>query len=200
MANGLIAEIEGGVVTADHARVRLRRLQQICAGWVKCSETDELLHADTSKEDALEMIISGMHQDDHVVVFGRFSSDLMTARGVAERLGRPYFEVSGNLKDGVNERGQMNVVEGLPGHVVGVQIDSGGAGIDLTAARYAVYFSVGYSRGKYDQSVSRIHRPGQERNTHCYHLQCKGTVDEHVYRALKSKKDIIASVLQSLGS
>jgi SNF2 family DNA or RNA helicase len=82
--------------------------------------------------------------------------------------------------------------------VLAVQIESGGVGVDLTRARYAIYYSLGFSLGSYEQSLARIHRPGQTRPVEYIHLLAKNTVDEKVMAALAAKADVVTAVLQQL--
>ena len=82
--------------------------------------------------------------------------------------------------------------------VLGVQIQSGGVGIDLTQARYAVFHSIGFSLGDFDQAVARLHRPGQTRHVHIYHLVCPDTIDVAIAKAIEAKRDIVESVLEEL--
>ena len=82
--------------------------------------------------------------------------------------------------------------------VLAVQIDSGGLGIDLTRARYAIYYSLGFSLGSYEQSLARVHRPGQTRPVEYIHLLAENTVDEKVVAALSSRADVVNAVLQEM--
>jgi SNF2 family DNA or RNA helicase len=82
--------------------------------------------------------------------------------------------------------------------VLAVQIDSGGVGVDLTRARYSVYYSLGFSLGSYEQSLARIHRPGQTRPVEYIHLLAQDTVDEQVMVALARRADVVNSVLQQM--
>ena len=79
--------------------------------------------------------------------------------------------------------------------VAGVQIQAGGVGIDLTRARYAVYYSLGHSLTDYLQSRRRVHRPGQTRTTTYFHLIAEDTVDQQVYQALASKQDVVEFIM-----
>jgi len=79
-----------------------------------------------------------------------------------------------------------------------VQIQSGGLGIDCSRAAYAFYYSIGFSLGDYQQSLARLHRPGQTRCVRYYHLVCKDSVDEQVYAALRSRQNVIEAVLARL--
>ena len=82
---------------------------------------------------------------------------------------------------------------------MGVQIQAGGVGIDLTQASIAIYFSVGFSLGDYLQSLARLHRPGQRHPVTFYHLIATGTVDEKVFKALQDRQEVVANILQGGG-
>ena len=67
---------------------------------------------------------------------------------------------------------------------------SGGMGLNLSNANYAIYYSMNYSFEQYDQSRERFNRPGQTRKMTIYHLQAKNTIDETIYEALKNKEKV----------
>lgn len=190
----LIADVGCGVVTATNALTRLLRLQQATSGYSVEDETKQEVEIDTEKRDTLVELLEDIGPEEPCVVFCRFRYDLHTVREAAEKLGRRYGELSGMSKDGLDSMGCMT--EGV--QILGVQIQSGGVGVDLTRARYAVYFSLGFSLGDYEQSLARVHRPGQTRPTHYYHLIASGTVDDVVYRALKARKEVVEAVLEAL--
>jgi len=76
-----------------------------------------------------------------------------------------------------------------------VQMQAGGVGIDLSKARYCIYFSVGFSLGDYEQSLARVHRPGQKNKVFYIHIITTNTVDEKIYAALEQKKDVINTII-----
>jgi len=82
--------------------------------------------------------------------------------------------------------------------ILGVQIQSGGAGIDLSRSAYCFYYSLGFSLGEYEQSLARLRRPGQTRCVRYYHLVSQGTVDEQVYAALRERRNVVDAVLEQL--
>ena len=139
----------------------------------------------------LQQMTSGYaHTEDDldVVVFARFTHDLEVVHRVARRLGRPSYEISGARK----ELSLWNEVGG----VLAVQIQSGGLGIDLTKARYAIYYSLGFSLGDYLQSRARLHRHGQERPVEIIHLVAAHTVDEKVMAALAAREQVVESIMR----
>jgi SNF2 family DNA or RNA helicase len=126
-----------------------------------------------------------------VVVFCRFRCDLEEVAAACRRLGRSHSELSG-------VRNSLAEWQSGETSVLAVQIQSGGVGIDLTRASYCVYYSLGFSLGDYEQSLARLHRPGQTRCVRYYHLVAKDTVDEIVYESLRKRKEIVDGVLHRL--
>ena len=194
LENELITEIaDGRVTTASNALVRLLRLQQLTSGFLVEDETRVETMVDDGKAKLLLDLIEDIDPHEPVVVFCRFRHDLTRVADVAKILKRCYGELSGKQND-------LTADATMPAHikVLGVQIQSGGVGIDLTRARYAVYYSLGYSLSDHEQSLARLHRPGQTRPVNYYHLIAENTVDRRVYGALRQRKEIIGVVLSGL--
>lgn len=189
----MIAEIDGGTITAANGLVKLLRLQQATSGFMVEDETEIIHEIDTAKADALTEILEDLG-DEPVVVVCKFRHDLDTISKVCERLGKRYGELSGSRKDGLTDQATM-----APDiDVLGAQIQSGGVGIDLTRARYAVCYSVGFDLINYEQFLARIHRPGQTRDCTYFHLCAEKTVDGTVYGALRNKQNVIDAILSNL--
>ena len=79
-----------------------------------------------------------------------------------------------------------------------VGVGAGGVGVDLSRSAYCVYYSLGFSLGDYEQSLARLHRPGQNRSVSYLHLTAKNTVDEKVYDALQKRADVIEEILSEI--
>ena len=196
LENDLVADVGAGKVTAANALVRLLRLAQLVDGFLPLDTPDEdgarqLERMDTGKGDLLEDVLTDLPVSEPVVVFARFWPALDLIHATAAKLGRRSLELSGRRRE--LERWQNGEAP-----ILVVQLQSGGAGIDLTRAAYAVYFDKSYSLGDYDQSLARVHRPGQQRPTTYIHLVAQGTVDEAVQRALDERREVVAAVLDML--
>jgi len=189
----MTAEIEAGTVTAANALTKLLRLQQATGGYARIDGEAGVTPIDgiPSKRLMLQDRLEDLPPTEPVVVFCRFRSDLDDVAAAARELGREYAEVSGERKD--LERWQAGDAV-----ILGVQMQSGGVGIDCSRAAFAFYYSLGYSLGDYEQSLARLRRPGQTRCVRYYHLVCAGTVDEQVYAALRERRNVVESVLQQL--
>lgn len=190
MEQDMVAEVRGGLISADNALVKLLRLQQITSGYLPL-EDESILSLDAPKAGLLAEILEGI--DEPAVVFCRFRRDLDTVEQATAVAGKRYGELSGRRKDLTPH---ATMPEGVD--VMGVQLQSGGVGIDLTRACYAIYFNHPWSLGEYDQSLARVHRPGQTRPVIYYQLMTEQTIDEVVWKALASKREVIEQVLTYL--
>jgi SNF2 family DNA or RNA helicase len=192
--NDYFAEVGEGSVEVTNALTRLLRIQQVTSGHLPVVDADgevTVTEVGTEKRDLLQDYLTDIPAGEPVVVFCRFRHDLANIKLVAEKLGRTYGELSGTTKTALTDDATLR-----PGlDVVGVQINSGGVGIDLTAARYGVYYSVGFSLTDYLQSRARLHRPGQERSVLYTHLLTEDTIDATVYQALAAREDVVEAVL-----
>ncbi len=194
----LIADVGAGVVTAQNALTRLLRLQQATSGHTKTDEDGRIVVLGEEKKKLLADVLADLPINEPVVVFTRFRHDIRVVREVCEEQGRRIGEVSGAANDLVDAKFPKDK------DVLAVQVQSGGTGVDLTRAAYAIYYSVGFSLSDFLQSLKRIHRPGQTRPSHFYHLVAekagetekeRRTVDHTVYEALKAREDVVKRVL-----
>lgn len=188
----LIVEIEEGTVTVANAMVSLLRLAQLTGGCLPVDERDgPPVRLDESKMDALETLLDGLPADEPVVVFCRFVADLDAVHAVCRALDRKSLELSGRRKE-------LAEWQAGAAPVLAVQIQAGGLGVDATRACYCIWYSASYSLGDHDQANARLHRPGQTRAVHYYHLVATGTVDESVYASLQRKGKVVEDVLGAL--
>jgi len=185
-----IAEVKDGTVTAANAMVKLLRLQQVAGGWAK-TDDGQLHRVDSAKQNLLKDTLEDIGSSEPVVVFCRFHADMDAVHEVCRELDYQSLELSGRQDD--LKRWQ----EG-EGQILAVQIGSGGVGVDLTRARYSLYYSLSFSLGEYDQALSRIHRPGQTRPVEHIHLVVRNTVDEKILRALEKRAEVIQAILAEI--
>ncbi len=185
-----VAQVEAGLITAANAMVKLLRLQQITGGSVK-TDDNRYAQVDRSKQNLLADTLEDIGQDEPVVVFCRFHADLDAVHQAAADMGCSSMELSGR-------RDELKRWQDGEAQVLAVQISAGGVGVDLTRARYSIYYSLSFSLGEYDQSLSRTHRPGQTRPVTHIHLVARGTVDEKIIRALEQRAEVIESILKQI--
>lgn len=204
MADNFVAEFPGlslsevigdamteGATVAPNVITMLLRLRQITGGSLKDDESGKTLVVGDAKEKLLRDWMEDFPQDEPLVVFAEFTHDLAVIRKVAEEQDRRYGEVSGRCNDLTEDSEYPTDVD-----VLAVQIQSGGAGVDLTRSRYACYYSVGYSNGNFRQSLKRLDRPGQTRPVRFTHLIVEDTVDVEVYSNLAEREETVGLVYE----
>jgi len=187
----MIAAVADEVVTVSNALVKTLRLRQITGGFVHTDDDgagSRLVETGHEKRDALVELLEGM--DAPCVVFCEFVHDLDQIADAAREAGRKYGEVSGRRKD-LTQHATMPEDVG----VMGVQVRSGGIGVDLTRAPYGVFWNHPWSPGLYDQAWARVSRPGQTQSCVFYHLLAEGTADVQVWKALEKKQNVIDMVI-----
>lgn len=190
------AEVDGGTITPANAMVSLLRMLQACSGHMRLDGEATATQIDErpSKRAALAEMLEDLPEDEPLVIFCRFRSDIDAALQVCKSLGRTASELSGRI-DSLAEwqAGQTAVLV--------AQIQSGGIGIDLTRAAIGIFFSATHSLSEWLQAIARLHRPGQTRKTRIFSLVSsllnKTTADGRVYEALVSRKEVIDGVLES---
>lgn len=192
LSKEFIAECStGNMVVLKNVLTRTMRMQQITSGF--CEVQDEpgatgwKEELNRSKEESLRDLVIDMDPRERLVVFCLFRHDLEAVRQVAECTGREYDELSG-------AGNSLDKWTDTPGAILGVQIQAGAEGVDMTAARYAVYYSLPHSLALYDQSKARLYRPGQANQVLFTHLVATGTIDEVIYNTLQKKKNLIDAI------
>jgi SNF2 family DNA or RNA helicase len=191
LSKDFVAECGAGHVIVNNVLTKLLRIQQICSGFCLTQESifdaPQTQELNTAKQDELFDILSDVSPLASVVVFCVFRHDLTSIRQIAEKSQRKYFELSGSE----NTLEEWKKCEGA---VIGVQIQAGSEGVDMTNAHYAIYYSIPHSLALYNQSKARLYRPNQKNAVSFIHLLAENTVDVAMYKSLVKKKDVIESI------
>jgi len=185
-----VAEVRDGRVTAANAMVKLLRLQQVSGGWVK-TDDGQYHRVDSAKQKLLADTLEDTGPNEPVVVFCRFHADLDAVHEAAKAASYQSLELSGR-------HDQLKRWQDGEAQVLAVQISAGGVGVDLTRARYSIYYSLSFSLGEYDQALSRVHRPGQTRPVEHIHLVVRNTVDRKIMRALEKRAEVVEAILAEI--
>jgi SNF2 family DNA or RNA helicase len=183
-----VAGVQNGTVTVYNALTKLLRLQQCTSGYAKLDDGREV-QIDQSKYELMVDTVEDSDAAEPWVIFCKFTHDVEAVHRMAQELGRSSLELSG--KSDELEKWQMGEAP-----ILAVQIQAGGLGVDLTRARYCGYYSKGFSLGDYQQSLARVHRPGQKRPVTYYHWIAENSIDEQVEGSLKHKSEVIADILK----
>jgi SNF2 family DNA or RNA helicase len=185
MRKEFAAELEGQFIDAPQAITRLLRLQQITCGWFPGDDGVKAIDEKNPRLQALLDILSDI--DSKVIIWARFKADLKAIEQALGALSVSYHgEISNNDRSLAVERFQKDP---RIKYFIG-QPQSGGIGLTLTAADFAIYYSNSFDLETRLQSEDRCHRIGTKNNVTYIDLEASKTVDTKIIKALRDKKNL----------
>lgn len=190
MERDMLAVTKQGTMIADNTLTQGLRLHQLTGGYASTDQGGQFIA--TPKIDAVLDIldeIGGLP----TVVFTVFGTDVEALKPALEQAGHKVkLLIGGTYEHEEFQRGD--------GDVILVNLSAGNAGIELTRARYGIYYSVGNSRTDYRQSRYRIRRPDSDVKLPVtyYHLQLPNSVDVDLHKAMNSKGKVANYLIEGL--
>lgn len=201
MQREFIAEVGGGIVSAEFAMTKTLRMQQILGGFASVeglenpNETEVKFIDDNPRLEALELLLESL-ENERVIVWTIWGPTYQQLGKLAEKLGRTVGFLTGRetpkQKQDSIDKFRSNEINTLIANPA-----AGGVGINLAEAKYSIYYTRSYSLEQYLQSQGRNYRGGSEvhdKITH-FHILASGTIDEVIYKALAHKEDVASAVL-----
>jgi len=145
------------------------------------------------REDELISLLEGT--DEHIVVFYNYNDERDMILEVLKKHfpSRNVYEQSGHASD-LPPRATW---DDMKPSVTLAQYQSASTAIELTYASVTIYLSPTYSFAQFHQSMGRTRRNGQKKKTLFYMIAVAGTMDQAVYKVLKSKKDFDQKLFQN---
>ena len=206
MLKDFIAVVDDKASVAELAITRGLRLQQIVSGFVNveegAGERSEVEFRDNPRLDALHELLEELTPHHKVLVWAVFKQNYKQIISVFEKLKLKYVQVHGEISskakqeavDQFNTDPDTRVFLGHPG--------SGGIGINLIPASYAIFYSRNFSLENDIQAEARNFRGGSEIHEKVTRIDivCASTIDEEVLKALDLKQQIGESVLREFAS
>lgn len=184
-----MVELENGTfASATIVITQLMRLHQITCGHI-VDEEGTLHDISNARVEALGDVVDEM--EGKVIVWCSYRHDIDK---VSKFLRKEYgpdsvVEYHGGVDMTTRELNRERFQNGDAQFFV-ANPQTGGYGLTLTAASNVVYYSNSYDLEQRLQSEDRVHRMGQSKTCVYVDLICRGTVDEKIIEALKSKMDI----------
>jgi SNF2 family DNA or RNA helicase len=183
-----IVKMDQGTIVTDNALVNILRLQQMLGGYA-IFDNGERTPVSTAKAEALLEVLEEIG-NEKVVVFYRFTTDLDT---IQSKLNTEYKDYELNGKNN-----QLIEWEWDKQGLLFVQMQSGAEGIDLSKAKYFIYYSKDFSLGTYQQSLARGLKHEQKNQVTYIHLTIPNTVDEDINLQLQKKDGDVKSLEQRI--
>jgi SNF2 family DNA or RNA helicase len=191
----LIAELKEGSITANNVLTKMLRLHQIGCGFARLDNAPdgELLHVDSAKANLLKDVVKDIDSAEPFVVFCHFTEDSRMIAAALKDAGISFSRKTGGhdeLKDWQEGNTQALIAN----------IQAGSVGVDFTRAAICIYYSLNFRLLDYEQSLARVHRPGQLRTVTYVNLTVADTIDVKVFKAHAEKRDIIKEALTKPGA
>jgi SNF2 family DNA or RNA helicase len=205
----VVAEFNGKTMSAPLALTKMMRLQQIIGGfftpdanqdaYINSDEEDRPVPVTYSPQPIdevnlrVESLIELLEEvNGKVIIWARFRAEISAiTKRIHATFGREScVEYHGGI---ANEDRSLAVtsfqnnpdVRFFVGHV-----QAGGKGLTLHAATTVVYYSNNFSLEDRLQSEDRCHRIGQKNNVTYIDMIAPHTLDDHVVKALRDKKNV----------
>lgn len=201
----MVLNIEGKNYTADIALTKALRLSQICSGFISGldqpdgSESQPIKYAypDTERETALRYLLQEIcvENGEKTIVWATWSQNYETIARICDELKIKYVSCNGTVSAKGKEAARKAFTEDPTVKVWLAHPMSGGIGVSLVVAHFAIWFSRNFSLEAFEQANSRSHRAGQTHTVTNYHLVAKDTIELDVLDALQNKRNIAELIL-----
>lgn len=189
---------EGGVMVVKNALTKLLRLNGIISGFMTLEDGTIFRFKQNPRIDALMGAVEGM-APHKVLIFAVFSANYEDIRKGLEKRKIEFVEITGEVStkkkhDAVDKINDMS----NKCRVCLIHPKSGGAGITLTAAKYSIFYSRGFSVTNDIQSRGRNYRVGSidlHDTIFHYDIVTPETIDETILYSLMHKKKFASDLL-----
>lgn len=184
LKHDMVLSLEENEIDAINAAALSNKLLQMSNGAVYNGDK-ESLHIHDRKLDALEDLIEGANGKPVLVAYW-FKHDL---EKIKDRFDVREIKSAKDISDW--NKGKIPVALIHPasaGH--GLNLQAGGSTL--------IWFGLTWSLELYQQTNARLYRQGQDSTVVIHHILTKGTIDEDVMKALKSKKKIQDALIESV--
>ena len=183
--NEYVAQLGDDEISVPETITRILRLQQVVCGWFPSENEVKPINKTNLRLKALLDIISEI--DSKIIIWARFRADIMAIQAALGDSAVVYYgDVSSDDRviavDRFQKDPQIKYFIGQP--------QSGGIGLTLTAAQYAIYYSNSFDLETRLQSEDRCHRIGTTTNVTYIDLEASKTVDGRIIKALRDKKSV----------
>lgn len=205
MRDTLIAQVEGGTLTAQNQLVKASRLVSLANSYGELKVEDDgterfLMTDDSPKLDALMEDITNGDYDGHQAII--FSASKQLLKFLAARLDavKPnpisYVEITGDVTGEARQKAMDDFQAGEAQFCL--LTEAGGEGITLTAADTLIRLIRPWSFRKDTQVAARNRRIGSEIHEHIHHIDylVEDTIDEEIVVRLNTKGEAAEEVLR----
>ena len=198
-----ITFVEDAKKEKTHAAVALQattkaiRLQQICCGFIKTEDGEEIEFKQNPKLDMLKELLAQLTPSHKVIVWTSFIANYKMLANACEEIGVEYVLLTGQQTNEQKESAIGRFRKDKTIRVIIANRKTGGTGINLTEAAYAITFGRDFNLAHELQSQARNYRAGSGSHESItkINLVYEDTIDEQVMLALENKQEISDVIL-----
>ncbi|KAJ3188762.1 hypothetical protein HDU85_004476 [Gaertneriomyces sp. JEL0708] len=129
----------------------------------------------------LEIIETVKRNGEKVLIFFRWLSSLEYVQTVLRKRGEAFHVISGDVVSADRQK-QIDSFSQNDAVVFLITSQSGGTGLNLTAASRVVIFELGWNPQEAEQAIARAYRYGTNKAVFVYRLQTYGTMESVLYK------------------
>jgi SNF2 family DNA or RNA helicase len=188
-----VCHIAYDTVIAQFPPTELLRLHQITCGYYVNTEGKVVRLGGTPDKVTATLEILDSIGEEPVVIFTRFREDVAILQDYLVKNGN----TSSVLVGGNNQLEEWK--EGKT-QILIANMAAGAAGVDLTRARLAIFYSVGFSATEMHQALYRVRRANSDKTKPVVYwlLIAQRTVDVHIWNTISDKSDNETLINESL--
>ena len=182
-------------VSVTSVITQLLRLHQISCGFTR-TDTKQDVELKSARLEELMNILE--ETDGKIIIWANYRYDIQRiVRSIQDEYGQGSVGAYYGDTSDEDRRKTVQLFQDKTSelkYIVG-NTQTGGYGINLTAASTVFYYSNNFDLEKRLQSEDRAHRIGQVNKVTYIDIICKNTVDEKIVTSLKAKQNIASKVL-----
>lgn len=200
-----VISLGGDKYTADLALVKALRQMQLASGFISgltqpdASEAQPIkfVYKDTAREEALKYLLQEIcvENGEKCLVWATWVQNYDTIKRICDELGIKYVICNGTVSAKAKEEARKAFIEDPTVKVWLAHPTSGGIGLNLVVAHFAIWYSRNFSLEAFEQARARSHRGGQKHKVTNFHLVAQDTIEVEIVEALKNKQDISELIL-----
>ncbi len=177
---------ENDAVTAPFVITKIIKLRQIASGFVYFEDKTYPISKNNPKDTAMLEILEQLG-NEKCIIFAHFNRTIEHINRLLPTKAIAYYgkEKQFALKEFENEP-DCQILVANPA--------SAGHGLNLQFCSNIIYYELDFNLENYIQSMQRIERIGQKNKMTVYHLLTKNTIENYIYKKLKTKQDINKSL------
>ena len=181
----------------DDKQVSFVRLCQVATGFAVEEDDDGervVIDFDNPKMDALMDLLEQIPTESKVLLFVWFTKSGNRVCELLDKRKIGYSKLFGGMGDaGLESVAQFKSDESK--RVLVLNPQSGGYGLNLQIANYAIFYESPVSPIVREQAVDRIHRGGQDKPVFIYDIYAARTVERKILTMVREGKDLLEAVL-----